>query len=302
MINPNSTAMDVPSVGRIMSSRLVNQRTCASSTWQHSTAPLGIMGAMTEEIEQLVAELTEAQIIRHGNREYHCGQLWGRAVVIVFSRWGKVSAAMTATSLITEFGVDRLVFTGVAGGVDPALRIGDIVVATSLVQHDLDARPLFAHYEIPLLNQTFVDSDLVLRQDLVTASRRYIASLSNQQIEQLQTFGVDHPRVVEGVIASGDQFFASKAALDQLRSQLPQTACVEMEGAAVAQVCLEYDIPCAVVRTISDSAGETAAVDFISFVQSVASIYSCGIIRYFLALQPIQQTTTVQDSFSSINC
>jgi adenosylhomocysteine nucleosidase len=208
-------------------------------------------------------------------------------VIIVFSHWGKVSAAMTATSLITEFGVDSLVFTGVAGGVDPSLRVGDIVVATSLVQHDMDARPLFSHHEIPLLNRTFIETDPNLRQILATACHTYLACLTTDQTENLRSFGIVEPRIVEGVIASGDKFFASKADLQDLRSQLPEAVCVEMEGAAVAQVCSEYGIPYAVVRTISDSANDAAVVDFVAFIQSIARAYSFGIMQQFLMLESI---------------
>lgn len=258
---------------------------CSSCLLRKHTGPLGIMGAMTEEVGQLVTALTNAQVISHGNRDYHCGTLWGRDVIIVFSHWGKVSAAMTATSLITEFGVDSLVFTGVAGGVDPSLRAGDIVVATSLVQHDMDARPLFSHHEIPLLNRTFIESDPNLRRTLVAACQDYIGAFTTDQTENLKSFGIIKPRIVEGVIASGDKFFASKEALNELRSQLPEAICVEMEGAAVAQVCSEYGIPYAVVRTISDSANDDAVVDFVSFIQSIASAYSFGIMQQFLTME-----------------
>lgn len=230
-----------------------------------------IMGAMPEEVAHLVAELRDAATTRHGNRAYHRGTLWGHDAVVVFSHWGKVAAAMTATTLVTEFGADRLLFTGVAGGVDPALRVGDVVVATRLVQHDLDARPLFARHEIPLLGRTYLEPDRALRAALADASRAYLAERGGDA------------RVVEGLVASGDQFFSADAAREALRRDLPDAACVEMEGAAVAQVCTEYGVPFAVVRTISDAAGDTAAVDFPAFLRDVASAYSHGILRRLLA-------------------
>src|SRR5207302_2739075 len=103
---------------------------------------LAIMGAMPDEVRHLVHELREVQTLVRGNRAYHRGTLWGHDTVVVFSHWGKVASAMTATTLVGELGAERLIFTGVAGGIDPALRVGDVVVATRLVQHDLDARPL----------------------------------------------------------------------------------------------------------------------------------------------------------------
>jgi adenosylhomocysteine nucleosidase len=232
--------------------------------------PLAVMGAMLEEVEHVVAELEEARSVSRGNRIYHRGTLWGHDAVVVFSHWGKVASAMTATTLISEFGADRIVFTGVAGGIDPSLRVGDVVVATRFVQHDLDARPLFARHEIPLLGRAYLDADPALTRALAFAARAYADARG------------DGARVVEGLVASGDRFFASDAARAELRDALPETLCVEMEGAAVAQVCAEYGVPLAVVRTISDAAGDHAATDFSAFLTQVASVYSHGILERLL--------------------
>jgi adenosylhomocysteine nucleosidase len=178
------------------------------------------------------------------------------------------------------------VFTGVAGGVDPALRVGDVVVATRLVQHDLDARPLFARYEIPLLGRTVLDADPTLSAAVRDAARAFLEEVANAPdmpaAAALRAAGVATPRVVEGLVASGDRFFASDAARSELRRDLPDARCVEMEGAAVAQVCAEHGVPFAVVRTISDAAGDHAAVSFTTFLQAVASTYSLEILRRLL--------------------
>jgi adenosylhomocysteine nucleosidase len=114
---------------------------------------IGIMGAMAEEVSQLRPHLSEVTTEIRGMREYVSGQLLGKSVTLVFSRWGKVAASSTATTLVERYGVDCLVFTGVAGALDPSLNIGDIVVASRLVQHDMDASALpgIEKYEIPLL-------------------------------------------------------------------------------------------------------------------------------------------------------
>src|ERR1700736_1845137 len=105
---------------------------------------MGIMSAMPEEIDLLIAEMgSQAETISHGRRTYHRGLLWGIPVTLVFSRWGKVAAATTSTHLISALGVKEILFSGVAGAVDPQLRIGDVIVADHLYQHDMDARPLF---------------------------------------------------------------------------------------------------------------------------------------------------------------
>jgi adenosylhomocysteine nucleosidase len=245
---------------------------------------VAILSAMREEIHTLLAEMGPGvEVVRAGRREYHRGTLWGVPVVLAFSRWGKVAAATTTTFLIERFGVDRVLFTGVAGGVAPGLRVGDVVVARTLVQHDLDARPLCARHEIPLLGVTSLPTDDALRGAVRAAAERFVRQGSGGLApEHRREFHIDRPRVVEGDVASGDRFFANRADLDELRGRLPGVACVEMEGAAVAQVCHEYGVPCAVVRTVSDSADEGAPADFSRFVQRVASAYSHGILRQLL--------------------
>ena len=245
---------------------------------------IGIVGAMREEIDGLIAEMTPAAASPAGMRTYHTGRLWGQEVVLAFSRWGKVAAATTATHLITRFDISRLVFTGVAGAVDPSLRVGDVVVVSPLRQHDMDSRPLFARHEIPLLGLAAFETDARLRRAVLAAARRFLADDLPARLAPnlLAGFHINAPRAVEGEIASGDRFFAGRAELEQLRSDLPSLSCVEMEGAAVAQVCHEYGVPFAIVRTISDAADEQAAAAFPRFVRDVASIYSHGILRNVL--------------------
>ncbi|MBM3184086.1 MAG: 5'-methylthioadenosine/S-adenosylhomocysteine nucleosidase, partial [Chlamydiae bacterium] len=125
--------------------------------------PIGIMGAMLEEIAHLKEAMSISQIHVKGGREYICGKLFGRDVVLVFSRWGKVASALTATTLISTFNVDQIIFTGVAGGAAFHLNIGDVVIGKELYQHDMDASPLFEKFEIPFLSlKTFkADPDLL---------------------------------------------------------------------------------------------------------------------------------------------
>lgn len=249
---------------------------------------IGVMGAMPEEVSRLRTSLLSSRRETHGMREYAVGTLRGREVVLVFSRWGKVAAASTATTLIERFGVDVLLFTGVAGALDPALAVGDIVVARELVQHDMDASALagIAPFEIPLLGR----SSFPVRGDLVqkaqTAARQYLALDLPSDIapETLRTFGISTPAVVSGLVASGDQFIASAHVGDALRRKLPGVLCVEMEGAAVAQVAHEHGIPFAVIRTISDRADHGAPVDFPRFLDGVATHFTCGVTARLLDL------------------
>jgi adenosylhomocysteine nucleosidase len=246
---------------------------------------LGIMGAMTEEIHSLIAEFPNPQPPTSiGRREYYVGSLWGLPACLVFSRWGKVAAATTATCLITKFGVNQIIFTGVAGGTAPTLAIGDVVVAQELCQHDMDARPLFPRYEIPLLGLSRFETDLALRKECVSAANAFLTQDLELTIPLAirEEFKIVQPKVVQAEVATGDKFFADKADIVGLRHQLPRVACVEMEGAAVAQVCYEYGVPLAVIRTISDAADETAVIDFPRFIAQIASAYSHGILKRLL--------------------
>ena len=245
---------------------------------------LGIMSAMLEEIDLLITEMgSKIRTHSQGMRTYYSGFLWDTPVTLVFSRWGKVSAATTSTHLISAFRVKQIIFSGVAGSADPELGIGDVVIADNLFQHDMDARPLFKRYEIPLLNISAFPADHLLRDELLKASQLFFDSDFESVVEASprRKFGIRVPKVVQGNIGSGDKFFANKGEITDLRRRLP-IACVEMEGAAVAQVCYEHSVPVGVIRTISDSADEVAPTDFLQFLKSVAAIYSRGIIKNFV--------------------
>lgn len=241
---------------------------------------IGIMSAMREEIQCLLGEVRDVEVREAGMRTYHKGTLWGTPVVLVFSRWGKVAAATTATFLIEHFGVSRMIFTGVAGGIDESLHVGDVVVAGQLVQHDMNASPLFPRHEIPLLGMVRFPTDSSLRVASLEATRTFLAH--DLRSELTAEFHIHRPTVVEGVVASGDRFFASREDRSALQEALPGVACVEMEGAAVAQVCHEYGVPAVVIRTISDAADEGAPADFPKFVREIASAYSHGILKRLL--------------------
>ncbi|MFO0822021.1 MAG: 5'-methylthioadenosine/adenosylhomocysteine nucleosidase [Gemmataceae bacterium] len=243
---------------------------------------IGIMSAMREEIQCLLGELRDLEVSEAGMRTYHKGTLWGTPVALVFSRWGKVAAATTATYLIEHFGVSRMIFTGVAGGIDESLHVGDVVVASQLVQHDMNASPLYPRHEIPLLGVVRFPTDPALRHASLDASRTFLSDDFQPQVAA--EFHIRRPKVVEGLVASGDRFFANREDRTALQGTLPGVACVEMEGAAVAQVCHEYSVPAVVIRTISDAADEGAPADFPKFVRQIASTYSHGILKRLLPI------------------
>jgi adenosylhomocysteine nucleosidase len=245
---------------------------------------LGIISALPDEIAAVAESLEEVTTQTLGHRQYHTGNFRGTPIVVVFSGWGKVAAAATTTQLIASYDVTDIVFTGVAGAVRHGLSIGDVVVGTELIQHDLDASPIFARYEVPLLGKALLATDAGLRARLSAAAQEFLRQDLAAVVPQRERdwFRISSPRVVEGVIASGDQFIDSAEEIDALRQRLPDVACVEMEGAAVAQVCEEYSMAFCIVRTISDAADENAPHDFARFAREIAGRYSLGILERFL--------------------
>lgn len=237
---------------------------------------LGIISALHEEQEGLVEAMQGATRLIHGMRTYTAGQLRGIDAVCVLSRIGKVAAATTATTLIEKFGVTHLLFTGVAGSGSPGVKVGDLVVAESLVQYDMDASPLFPRYEVPLTGLSHFPSDQFLSNLVAGAAEDFLANDFASAIDPAEraAFQLGQPRVHRGLIASGDQFISSAAHVHALSAALPGLQAVEMEGAAVAQVCFELGVPFAVIRAVSDNANEAAATDFMRFVKAVASRYA----------------------------
>ena len=240
---------------------------------------------MAQEIDEVKAMLTEKTVVQIANREFVVGKIGNVRCVVAFSKWGKVAATITATLLIQEFAVTDLVFIGTAGALADGLKVGDIVISKRLVQHDMDARPIISRFEMPLLNRVYVDSD----PDLTTLAGRAVENLLAKGVEQMvgeeavKEFSLA-PKLYYGDIASGDQFVNSDAKRREILGLLPDVLCVEMEGAAVAQVCLEFNTPFTVIRTISDSADHNARVDFGKFIVEVANAYSRAIVGEMMRL------------------
>lgn len=228
---------------------------------------LAIVSAMREELAAVLALMPgESRSVAAG-REFFRGRLHGQEVVLVLSRIGKVAAAATATTLIERFGASAIVFTGVAGGLGPGVLVGDVVVADEFLQHDLDASPLFPRHEVPLYGKSRFATDAALSARVAAAARR----------------ALPQARLHQGLIVSGDRFVSTTAEARALQAELPDALAVEMEGAAIAQVCHDYGLPYAAVRTISDRADDEAHGDFLRFVQEVASRHSAAIVAEMLA-------------------
>ncbi len=140
----------------------------------HKKMRLGIISALHEEQQGLVEAMQGPQRRSHGMRDYTLGTLWNIDAVCVLSRLGKVAAAMTASILVEKYGVTHIVFTGVAGSGDKHVKVGDIVVAEALLQHDMDARPLFPRFEVPLTGLQRFATDLELSTQLAAAAEDFL--------------------------------------------------------------------------------------------------------------------------------
>ncbi|PCI35335.1 MAG: 5'-methylthioadenosine/S-adenosylhomocysteine nucleosidase [Flavobacteriaceae bacterium] len=248
-----------------------------------TTPRIGILSAMHDEIDALLKLLTNVDQKTKGKRTYYTGTLFNKKVVLVFSRWGKVASTMTTTQLINDYNLSELIFTGVAGGLQSDLNIGDIIVGDKLYQHDLDASPLFPKFHIPLLNKAEINT--AYSGKLLKATETFLHHFKQHLDDStIATFKLEQPKVRIGTILSGDQFISSSDKINSLLSEIPTAQCVEMEGAAVAQVCYEYNIPFSIIRTISDKANDNATLDFPKFAKEVASLYAAGILEAYFEM------------------
>ncbi|HVZ42264.1 MAG TPA: 5'-methylthioadenosine/adenosylhomocysteine nucleosidase [Ramlibacter sp.] len=225
-----------------------------------------IVSAMHEELAAVLALMPDETRQPAAGRDFRVGHLHGHDAVAVLSRIGKVAAATTATVLIERFEVDRILFTGVAGGLAPGVERGHVVLADGFLQHDLDASPIFPKYEVPLYGTSRFDTDRALTDRVAQSVARALPGT----------------RVHRGLVISGDRFVATSGESRSLQAALPEALAVEMEGAAIAQVCRDYGVPFAAVRTVSDRADDEAHGDFVQFIRDVASRHSAAIVEAFL--------------------
>lgn len=225
--------------------------------------PLAVVGAMEEETAPLLAAAVGVASERAGPFVLHRAVLDGVPVLLATCGIGKVQAAALTQALL-ERGASAVLFTGVAGGVDPSLRVGDLVVAADALQHDVDVTALgYARGQVPGHDAVRWVADAALRDRVAAAARRVADA--------------DGVRVLVGTVASGDRFVADPDEVASLRATFG-AACAEMEGAAVAQVCAAWGVPWAIVRSVSDTADHGAQVDFRAFTQ-VAAARAVAVVR-----------------------
>jgi len=214
---------------------------------------IAIMGAMPEEIEPLLERVENINRVEYANNSYYEATYKGKELVIAYSKIGKVFSSLTASILLEKFGCSRLLFSGVAGAINPELHIGDLIIADKLCQHDLDIS-IFGHaYGFVPEGAVFIDSDEKLRTIAKEVAKK------------------NSLKVIEGTIATGDQFVASNERKEFISTNF-QADALEMEGASVAVVCDALNVPFFILRAISDTANDDAGVDFDEFMVDSAKI------------------------------
>jgi len=238
-----------------------------------------ILGAFEQEIILFEDKLTDTQEKIIEEIRFVSGKLRGKKVVIAYTGIGKVNAAMTTTLLIEHFKPDKVIFTGIAGGVNRQLQPGDIVIAEKTAHHDMGTfwpEGLFHKGVKNRLsgweNPVFFDGD----EQLIKLAERAIQHVDLRSIRIIS--GQRSPRIVKGVVVTGDSFIASAEKCAELRKKLNADA-VEMEGAAVAQLCFQRGIRCLVIRSISDNADEGAVLDKQTFYLLAAQNSSSLVIE-----------------------
>ena len=215
---------------------------------KNNTAPIGIIGAMSDEVDGLISKLDGHSEELVSGIKFHTGTIYGKPVVIARCGVGKVFASMCATAMIIKYSPRLIINTGVGGALSPELSCADIVVASKLVQHDMDTSALGDPVGmISGINMVYFDADESAADVLMSAAKKL--SLPAKR----------------GVIASGDQFVASKEEKDRIVSAFGADVC-EMEGAAIAQAAYVSGTPFAVVRAISDGADGNSTMDFPTFL------------------------------------
>ena len=219
---------------------------------------IGIIGPMDEEVSLLLSVIKDQRESEVGNHKYVEGTYLNHKVVLVKSGIGKVCAASAALVLILQFKVDAIINTGCAGGIGDGLKIGDIVLSTELAYHDFDLKIFgYKRGQVPSYEQCF-------------KAYMNLVNKAKDAADKLTAAGNFTPHVRLGTVLSGDQFIADKATCLAMKADFKNAQVTEMEGAAVAQVCEDFKVPCLVIRSVSDTAEGEAPEIFEKFVQLAA--------------------------------
>jgi adenosylhomocysteine nucleosidase len=210
---------------------------------------LGIIGAMEEEVARLKEHMTEVAVTERASLTFYEGKLNGLPVVVVRSGIGKVNAALCTQQLVDLFGIDAVINTGIAGSLNAKIDIGDIVLSTDALEHDMDA--VAFGYDVGVIPR--MDTSVFVADEALRTLAATVCAQVNPEVS-----------VHEGRIVTGDQFIADKAKKEWLVSTF-SGMCTEMEGAAIAHAAHNNGIPFLIIRAISDKADDSATEDYPTF-------------------------------------
>ena len=225
---------------------------------------IGIIGAMEPEVALLRQQINDVSSTELGGYTFYSGKLANMQVVLVQSGIGKVASALATALLIQQFKPDAIINTGSAGGFDPELEVGDVVISTEVRHHDVDVTAF--GYEIGQVPQ--MPAAFSAHPALVQAAEQSIQALG-------------YCKTKKGLIATGDSFICDPARIAVIRQQFPTMLAVEMEGAAIAQVCHMLNTPFVVIRSLSDIAGKESPQSFEAYLD-VASKHSSAMVLELL--------------------
>lgn len=221
---------------------------------------LGIIGAMEPEVALLKQAITDCHTVQHGDYCFYCGQIDNVEVILVQSGIGKVAATIATTLLIDHFSPQAIINTGSAGGFDQQLVVGDIIISSELRHHDVDVTAF--NYEIGQVPK--MPAAFVANPSLIAAAQHSIEQLGDVQVKT-------------GLITTGDSFMCDPQAIAKTRENFPNMLAVEMEGAAIAQTCYQFNTPFVVIRSLSDIAGKESPASFEAYIEK-ASLYSSKMV------------------------
>ncbi len=221
----------------------------------------GIIGAMEEEVAYVKAHMDDLEESIIANCTFYSGTIEGKEVVLLQSGIGKVNAAMATTILMERYNPDLVINTGSAGGFSDNLSVGDLVISDEVVHHDVDATAFqYSYGQVPKMPPTY------------QADAALIEKVSQHLKAMSLPFAI-------GLIATGDSFMSDANRVHFVKEKFPNLLAAEMEGAAIAQVCYQYDVPFIIIRALSDIAGQDSAVSFDQFLKTAAKNSSDLILR-----------------------
>jgi adenosylhomocysteine nucleosidase len=232
---------------------------------------VGIIGAMEPEIAILKAQLSDMTTVKLADYEFYQGRLADTDVVLVQSGIGKVASAVATTLLISQFKPDCVINTGSAGGFDPELNVGDVVISSEVRHHDVDVTAFgYEIGQVPRMPAAFT-----AHPALINAAEQSIATLG-------------FCKTKKGLITTGDVFMCQPERIAQTRAQFPTMLAVEMEGAAIAQACYQLNTPFVVIRSLSDIAGKESPTSFEAYLEIASKNSSAMVLELLKNLKTVQ--------------